>query len=80
MRAQALALVLAVSSLSVACARPEAPEVPVPPILSQIPDFKLTDSFGREFTRGELTRPWVASFIFTRCTAQCPMLTSRMKA
>jgi len=46
----------------------------------EIPDFALLDSEGGEFGLSDLNgRPWVASFIFTRCALTCPQITLAMK-
>jgi protein SCO1/2/putative membrane protein len=43
--------------------------------------FRFTERSGREITEADLEgRPWIADFIFTRCKATCPVLTSKMKA
>lgn len=43
--------------------------------------FTLTERSGKTVTRDDLLgRPWVAAFIFTRCTGPCPKVTSTMKA
>jgi cytochrome oxidase Cu insertion factor (SCO1/SenC/PrrC family) len=43
-------------------------------------DFELTDHSGRTVTKDALLgRPWVASFIFTKCGATCPMITGQMQ-
>jgi protein SCO1 len=50
-----------------------------PPVLGEVPAFALTNRDGRTVTRDDLAgRPWVADFIFTRCAASCPMMTTRM--
>jgi protein SCO1 len=50
-----------------------------PPVLGAIPTFELTDEGGRPFGSEELAgRVWVASFIFTRCNAECPAITAKM--
>lgn len=50
-----------------------------PPILWELPDFSLTNRDGRTVTLKDLRgAPWVADFIFTRCPASCPMMTTRM--
>lgn len=52
---------------------------PPPPELGAVPEFTLTEQSGREIRRADLDgTPWVADFIFTRCTGMCPALTSRM--
>ncbi len=46
-------------------------------VITQIPlpDFELTNQFGETVTLEDLKgRPWVASFIFSRCAGACPML------
>jgi len=51
----------------------------VPPILGAAPSFSLVERSGRPFTRADLDgQPWVADFIFTRCTGMCPALSTRM--
>jgi protein SCO1 len=43
------------------------------PVYGQVPDFKLTAQNGRIFDAASLRgKPWVANFIFTRCTGPCP--------
>lgn len=54
--------------------RPSLPELGV------LPEFKLTDQSGRDFTLGDLKeKVWVANFVFTSCAGTCPLLTQRMK-
>jgi protein SCO1/2 len=49
------------------------------PVLGVLPAFSLTERSGRMVTRNDLMgRPWVADFIFTRCTGICPLLSARM--
>jgi protein SCO1/2 len=51
-----------------------------PPVLAELPDFRLTERRGGEVGRAELAgRPFVADFVFTRCRVYCPRLTARMK-
>jgi len=46
-------------------------------ILGMIPPFMLTDQSGNAFGLDDLRgQAWVASFIFTRCPAACPMVMS----
>jgi protein SCO1 len=53
--------------------------VPPPPVLSEIPDFTLTDREGDTVTRGDLLgAPWVADLIFTRCVLACPVMSGKM--
>jgi protein SCO1 len=50
-----------------------------PPILGEVPEFTLINRDGRTLHRADLAgSPWIADFIFTRCPASCPMMTSRM--
>jgi protein SCO1 len=61
---------LAVLAL-VACSKP-AP----PPALGRVPEFAMVDQTGKAFSSAELHgKPWVADFIYTRCTEICPTLT-----
>lgn len=50
-----------------------------PPVLGQVPEFTLVNRDGRTVRRTDLAgSPWVADFIFTRCPASCPMMTTRL--
>ncbi|HET7747640.1 MAG TPA: SCO family protein [Vicinamibacteria bacterium] len=45
----------------------------------RVPDFTLTERSGRTVRLADLLgRPWVADFIFTRCTGICPAMTTRL--
>lgn len=56
------------------------PEVPVEFQPWELPDFELTDQNGKTVRKQNLLgRQWVASFLFTRCTAECPMIAGRMR-
>jgi protein SCO1 len=61
---------------------PRAPSLTADPKLSVIraaPDFALADADGRTVRLSELRgRVALVSFIFTSCTAACPLLTHRM--
>jgi cytochrome oxidase Cu insertion factor (SCO1/SenC/PrrC family) len=47
---------------------------------NQVAPFALTERSGRTITRNELLgKPWIASFVFTRCTGPCPRISSNMK-
>jgi protein SCO1/2 len=51
-----------------------------PPVLGAVPDFSLTERSGRTVRRADLAgQPWVADFIFTRCTGMCPALSTQMR-
>jgi cytochrome oxidase Cu insertion factor (SCO1/SenC/PrrC family) len=57
----------------------EEPSSEAPPVLLQLPAFRLTDQHGRAYTPDHLLgRAWVGTFIFTRCVATCPAQTARM--
>jgi len=56
------------------------PSQEAPPVFSQVPDFKLTNAAGETVSRTDFNKPWIADFIFTKCSRQCPMLTGKMKA
>lgn len=82
----ALALVLA---LLCACSPSEQPgRVEGPsdattesgvPVLGRVPFFSLTEQSGLRFDGAELRgKVWVADFIFTQCTAICPLLSAQM--
>jgi len=49
------------------------------PVYGTVPDFALTDQSGRPVRRGNLEgKVWIASFIFTNCPDECPLMTSDM--
>ncbi len=59
-----------------ACQPPPEP----PPVIGTVPAFALVDHLSRPVTADHLRgQPWVADFIFTRCTMICPRMTERMK-
>lgn len=46
----------------------------------ELPDFSLTDQNGRTVTKKDLLgKQWVASFLFTRCTKECPMVRGQLR-
>lgn len=50
-----------------------------PPVVGAVPSFSLVERDGQSFSRDDLSgQPWVADFIFTRCTGMCPALSARM--
>lgn len=49
------------------------------PVLGTVPPFELTDQAGRPVSLDSFDAPWVAAFMFTRCTSICPRMTGRMK-
>lgn len=60
--------------LPIACGHPEPP-----PVLGDVPAFRLTERSGRPFGSDDLRgRPWIAGFIFTTCPDVCPAITAQM--
>lgn len=58
---------------------PDRGGAPAPPHLGTVPPFALTERSGATITRADLDgQPWVADFVFTRCTGMCPVLSARM--
>lgn len=52
---------------------------PAPPIFGRVPDFTLANRDGRTVRLGDLAGgPWIADFVFTRCTASCPVMSGKM--
>ena len=52
----------------------------VPPELLEVPAFELKTSDAKNFGKKDLQgKVWVASFIFTSCGGQCPMLNAKTK-
>lgn len=50
----------------------------VPPALSAVPAFELTDQNGNPVTLGTLAgKPWIATFVFTRCVLSCPRMVDK---
>jgi protein SCO1/2 len=50
-----------------------------PPEIAPVPAFTLVERSGRPISRDDLAGlPWVADFIFTRCSGMCPALSTRM--
>jgi len=50
------------------------------PVIGQVADFALTERSGRVVTLNDLKgQPWVAGFIFTRCTGPCPRISAEMR-
>jgi cytochrome oxidase Cu insertion factor (SCO1/SenC/PrrC family) len=49
------------------------------PVYGSVPDFALIDQLGRPVRRADLDgKIWIASFIFTNCPDECPLMTSEM--
>ncbi len=70
---RALRSVVLVAVISFACSPAE------PKVYGTLPPFQLTDQTGAAFGSAELSgRPWIANFVFTRCTTVCPVFTAQM--
>lgn len=49
------------------------------PVYATVPDFLLLERSGRPIQLADLHgQIWIASFVFTRCTEACPLLTTAM--
>jgi cytochrome oxidase Cu insertion factor (SCO1/SenC/PrrC family) len=49
------------------------------PRLWEVPDFALIERSGQSVTRADLFgKVWIASFIFTRCVEECPLVSNHM--
>ena len=49
------------------------------PVYGSVPDFALIDQRGQPVRRGDFDgKVWIASFIFTNCPDECPLMTSEM--
>jgi cytochrome oxidase Cu insertion factor (SCO1/SenC/PrrC family) len=60
---------------SVLAAAPDSPEA-----FGEVQPFRLTERSGAEVTLETLRgRPWIASFVFTRCSGPCPRVSGSMK-
>ncbi len=70
-------MLLALLGLSVALAALGRPALPV---YQPMPEFSGTDHHLNAFSNADLSgKVWIADFIFTRCGAQCPLMTQKMK-
>lgn len=50
------------------------------PVITTIPEFTFTERTGKDFGSNELkNKVWVGSFIFTSCTAQCPLIVTELQ-
>ncbi len=50
------------------------------PFYGAVGNFSLTASTGEQVTEKDLKgRPWLASFMFTRCAAACPSMNLKLK-
>jgi cytochrome oxidase Cu insertion factor (SCO1/SenC/PrrC family) len=49
------------------------------PVYGLVPDFALIDQRGRPLRLSDLAgKVWIASFVFTNCPDECPLMTSEM--
>lgn len=49
-------------------------------VFGEVPHFSLTERNGKTVAREDLSgKVWVASFIFTHCAGQCPLLCEKLK-
>jgi protein SCO1 len=49
------------------------------PVLGRVNDFRLTEAANQPVTLADLRgKVWIASFIFTRCAGQCPIMTHHL--
>lgn len=54
-------------------------EAPALPVISQVPDFTLTNQLGRPVTLADLRgQAWIGDIIFTRCPGPCPKMTRKL--
>jgi protein SCO1/2 len=52
----------------------------VPLAVGELPPFELTAHTGQQVTRDDLLgHPWVAGFVFTRCTMTCPEISLQFR-
>lgn len=50
------------------------------PVLAQLPPFSLTERSGAPLSQADLAgKVWVADFIFTSCTAECPLMSAELQ-
>lgn len=80
----ALAACLALPA-AIACSRAEGGSVLAAPadspqVFSEVAPFELVERSGKPVTRADLLgRPWVASFVFTRCSGPCPRVVGTLR-
>ena len=49
------------------------------PVYGQLSDFSFTERNGKAFGANELKQhPWIADFIYTSCTTECPLMSAEM--
>lgn len=72
-------VVVAVAAAGLLSLRGQGADPTLLPVLGQVPPFALVERSGQPLARADLDgQPWVADFIFTRCSGICPVLSTRM--
>lgn len=52
----------------------------VPLVATELPEFQLLNQRGEAVTKAVLLgEPWIASFIFTRCSGSCPKVVAQLR-
>jgi cytochrome oxidase Cu insertion factor (SCO1/SenC/PrrC family) len=79
-------LAAAIAVLACACSREPVAALELaapadsPIVFSEVADFDFVERGSAHLRRADLLgHPWVASFLFTRCTGPCPMVRSTLK-
>lgn len=50
------------------------------PLITTLPEFSFTERTGKEYGSKDLrNKVWVGSFIFSSCTAQCPLIITQLQ-
>ena len=66
-------------SLGLACEREPVETKARFDLRFELPEFALIEKSGAPVTRETLLgKVWIASFVFTRCTGPCPVITATM--
>ena len=72
-------LVLVIVAIAGAFTASKLGQNPPLPVYATVPDFALTNQFGRVISMSDLRgKVWVADIIFTRCPGPCPKMTKQM--
>lgn len=70
-----LLVALSIGFLASGCARVQ----PADDDLGSVAEFSLTERSGRKVSREDLLgKVWVASFLFTRCSTGCPLISAHL--
>lgn len=60
--------------------KPPRVEIPMTWPEKGVEDFVFTDQTGQEVSKNDLLgKPWLASFVFTKCAGPCPKVTSSVQ-